>query len=61
MRGACLVSGAVVNFPVGGNDTFYGTALDLDNAFVIAGRSKLRDGQASPPRTPAPPKCPGVP
>jgi hypothetical protein len=55
---------AIINFPAGANDTFYGTALDLDSAFVIAGRSTMMDARSAAsgtPRTAAPAKCPGVP
>ncbi len=52
---------AVVNFPVSPTETFYGTQLDTDSAFTIAGRSTVMDSQASPPRSPLPAKCPGVP
>jgi hypothetical protein len=55
---------ATVSFPVGDNDVFYGTDLDLDNAFAIVGRSTLMDRKAAAsgsPRAAAPAKCPGVP
>lgn len=56
---------AAVQFPAGPNDVFYGTDLDLDNAFTIAGRSTVMDAldaTATPPlRSPLPGKCPGVP
>jgi hypothetical protein len=55
---------AKVSFPAGTNDAFYGTDLDLDNAFGIIGRSTLMDAKAAAagtPRPAAPGKCPGVP
>lgn len=53
-----------VNFAAGNNDTFYGTDIDLDNAFAIVGRSTVMDRKAvvaGTPRPNAPVKCPGVP
>ncbi len=55
-----------VNFPADAvhNDVFFGTHLDLDNAFAIAGRSTLMDRKAvqdGHPRSALPGKCPGVP
>lgn len=53
-----------VNFEAGNNDTFYGTDIDLDNAFAIVGRSTVMDRKAAitgTPRPNAPVKCPGVP
>lgn len=55
---------ATVSFPAGDNDNFYGTDLDLDNAFAIVGRSSIMDSQAATngqPRPDMPGKCPGVP
>jgi hypothetical protein len=55
---------ATVSFPVGEDDTFYGTTLDLDNTFSIIGRSSFMDRRAAgagTPRSDAPGKCPGVP
>ena len=55
---------APVQFSAGANDTFYGTALDLDNAFMIVGRSTLMDAKlaaAGQPRPASPGNCPGVP
>lgn len=56
---------AEVQFPAGPNDTFYGTDLDLDGVFTLAGRSTVMDAldaaSASPLRQPLPAKCPGVP
>ena len=56
---------AAVQFPAAPGDDFYGTDLDLDGAFTIAGRSTVMDAldaAANPPlRSPLPGKCPGVP
>lgn len=56
---------AEVQFMAGPNDTFYGTDLDLNGVFMIAGRSTVMDaldaGSANPLRRPLPGKCPGVP
>ncbi|NPU95396.1 MAG: hypothetical protein HPY82_26170, partial [Gammaproteobacteria bacterium] len=56
---------AAVQFPAAPGDDFYGTDLDLDGAFTIAGRSTVMDAldaAATPPlRSPLPGKCPGVP
>lgn len=56
---------AEVQFMAGPNDTFYGTDLDLDGVFTIAGRSTVMDaldaGSPNPLRSPLPVKCPGVP
>jgi hypothetical protein len=54
---------ANVSFPADSNDIFYGTDLDLDNAFAIVGRSTVMDRKAAAagtPRPDAPAKCPGV-
>jgi hypothetical protein len=55
---------AAVSFPAGTDDVFYGTDLDLDNAFGIIGRSTVMDRKAAAAGTSrpiAPAKCPGVP
>ncbi len=53
-----------VSFSADNNDTFYGTDIDLDNAFAIVGRSTVMDRKAvaaGTPRPNAPVKCPGAP
>jgi hypothetical protein len=55
---------ARVSFAAGERDTFYGTRLDLDDAFGLVGRSSFMDrvvAGAGTPRTVAPERCPGVP
>jgi hypothetical protein len=55
---------AKVSFAAGERDTFYGTRLDLDDAFELVGRSTLMDrvvAQAGQPREPAPATCSGAP
>jgi hypothetical protein len=55
---------ATVSFQAGDEDIFYGTDLELDNSFVIVGRSSMMDREYTAegnPRPDAPAKCPGVP
>jgi hypothetical protein len=52
---------AKASFAAGERDTFYGTRLDLDDAFGLVGRSTFMDqraAQAGQPREPAPGSCP---
>ena len=54
---------APVQFSAGPGDIFYGTDLDMDNAFAIVGRSTVMDVQAAAsgsPRVALPGKCPGI-